>query len=97
MIWHSSHTPRMSPPLSSAMPKILKLRELIKKLKNHDSRFIFLSEKRGKGSERIIYHPDIGGSEASFPIKCHGRGTEIDKAYYPLIRSRFRLPRDFFK
>lgn len=42
------------------MPRPLKFREIVRRLKNYDSRFEFY-EHRGKGSERIIYHPDIAG------------------------------------
>jgi len=78
------------------MPKILNLRELFSRLKKHDPRFK-LKAREGKGSERIISHPNITGQKTSFPIKCHGKKTEVKKGYYPRIRSRFRLPRDFFK
>jgi len=32
---------------------------------------------RGKGSERMIYHPDVAGRSESYPIKCHGEGTAV--------------------
>lgn len=75
--------------------KIYKFRELVKKLKDHDKRFEVWNG-RGKGSERMIYHPDINGRAESFPIKCHGEGDEVKKCYYPHMRKRFNLPDDFF-
>jgi len=65
--------------------------ELIKILKKHDPRFEVL-KKRGKGSHRMLYHPDISGRAASFPLICHGDNPEINKdAINDLIR-RFNLP-----
>lgn len=40
-------------------------------LKEHDSRFEFFVD-RAKGSERMIYHPDVNGRPASHPVKYHG-------------------------
>ena len=73
------------------MPKPYKYRELRKTLLAYDSRFEFW-EHRGKGSERIIYHPDIDGRSESFPVKCHGEGTELRKGVIAAIIRRFRLP-----
>ena len=33
-------------------------------------------ENRGKGSHRMIYHPDIGGRAASMPIPFH-KGNDV--------------------
>lgn len=42
------------------MAKAYSFRELIRKLRKHDSRFeVYVN--RGKGSERMLYHPDING------------------------------------
>jgi predicted RNA binding protein YcfA (HicA-like mRNA interferase family) len=68
-----------------------KYREVVKILRKHDSRFEFW-EDRGKGSERIIYHPDINGRPASIPVKCHGEGTELRKGIISAIIRRFNLP-----
>ena len=73
------------------MPKPYKYRELVRKLKSHDPRFEF-HEERGKGSERIIYHPDIDGRAESIPVKCHGEGTELRKGVVSAIARRFKLP-----
>ena len=35
--------------------------------------------KRAKGSERMLYHPDIGGRPESYPLKCHGEGDDVRK------------------
>jgi len=75
------------------MPRPYKFRELIKVLKKHDPRFE-LWVNRGKGSERIIYHPNINGRAESFPVKCHGEGTELRKRVISAVVRRFKLPDD---
>jgi len=74
------------------MAKPYKYRELVKKLKKYDPRFEVYTN-RGKGSERMLYHPDVNGRPASFPIKCHGDNTEIRKGLVSAIIRRFDLPR----
>ncbi len=77
------------------MPKAHKYRNVIKKLKKYDSRFeIYIN--RAKGSERMIYHPDIKGNAKSFPITCHGNNTEIGKGMLKSIIRRFELPEKIF-
>jgi predicted RNA binding protein YcfA (HicA-like mRNA interferase family) len=73
------------------MPRTYKFRELVKALRSYDSRFM-VYENRGKGSERMIYHPDIDGRPESFPVKCHGEGTQIPKGIISGIIRRFKLP-----
>jgi hypothetical protein len=73
------------------MPRLYKYRELVKALRSHDPRFEFF-ENRGKGSERMIFHPDIDGRPESFPVKCHGEGTELRKGVISGIIRRFKLP-----
>lgn len=75
------------------MGKPRKYREVVKILRQYDPRFEFW-EDRGKGSERIIYHPDIDGRPASIPVKCHGEGTELRKGIISAILRRFNLPKD---
>ena len=70
-----------------------KFRELIKILRKHDPKFE-VYEDRGKGSHRMIYHPDILGKPVSFPIICHGEGSEIDKNIISDLIRAFRLPND---
>ena len=73
------------------MPKIYKYRELLARLKKHDKRFVEYLD-RGKGSERIIYHPDIKGRAESFPIKCHGEGKDVRPGVVSAIKRRFDIP-----
>lgn len=75
--------------------KPLKYREAIKKLQKHDKRFEIL-KNRGKGSEQMLYHPDVDGEAKSYPLKHHGDGTEIKKGHLSAIIRRFDLPKGFF-
>lgn len=77
------------------MPKAYKFRELVKLLHKHDPRFEIWAE-RGKGSERMIYHPDVAGRAESHPVKCHGKNQEIRRGALASIIRRFKLPRDIF-
>jgi hypothetical protein len=78
------------------MPTALKFREVIKILKEYDSAFE-VWENRGKGSERIIFHPNIQGQQKSIPVKCHGTGTELRQGVLSAIIRRFQLPKDIFR
>lgn len=74
------------------MAKTYSYDELIKALKNHDDKFEVI-KNRGKGSERMIYHPDVNGRPQSYPIKCHGNKTTIRKGHISAIIRRFSLPK----
>lgn len=71
--------------------KPYKFNKLIKALRKFDSRFV-VKTKKGKGSHRQLYHPDINGQAKSFPLVCHGEGDEINKKYIKGIIRRFNLP-----
>lgn len=75
------------------MARPYKFRELVKALRKYDPRFE-VWENRGKGSERIIYHPDVNGRPESHPVKHHGANTELRKGVISSIIRRFDLPRD---
>jgi 20S proteasome alpha/beta subunit len=77
------------------LPKPKRYSEVIRRLRKHDKQFA-VADRRGKGSERMIYHPDIGGSSASYPVTCHGMGTEIGVGMLKAIIRRFNLPDDIF-
>lgn len=77
------------------MPKPQKYREVIRRLRQHSDDFEILAN-RGKGSERMIYHPNINGRAESFPIKCHGENTEIRVGVLAALIRRFNLPEGFF-
>ena len=77
------------------MAKPKTFRDVVRILKKHDSRFEFFVD-RAKGSERMIYHPDVNGRPASHPVKYHGEGTELRKGVLSSLIRRFSLPRNIF-
>ena len=77
------------------MPKPKPYREVIRRLVDFDRRFV-VHQNRGKGSERMIFHPDIGGRSQCYPLKCHGGSTEIRKGTLSALIRRFELPADLF-
>lgn len=62
---------------------------------DYDNRFVVIPE-RGKGSERMLFHPDVNGSARSYPLPCHKDGAIVRRGHLPAIRRRFELPDDFF-
>jgi predicted RNA binding protein YcfA (HicA-like mRNA interferase family) len=77
------------------MPKAKSYKDVIKRLIEYDERFeIYI--RKGKGSHRTIYHPDVRGRAESYPLKYHGDKTEIASGHLTAIIRRFGLPRDFF-
>ncbi len=76
------------------MAKPKKPEEVLRMLAEHDSRFQVYS-RRGKGSHRMIEHPDIGGKRASIPLPFH-KGKDVSAGVLNSIIRRFGLPKDFF-
>ena len=76
------------------MPRPKKPQDVIRILRDHDSRFELWS-KRGKGSERIIHHPNVGGRPAIYPMTFH-KGQDVGKGMLKAIIRRFNLPNDLF-
>lgn len=64
-------------------------KDLLKFLKKHN---IIEIEKRGKGSERMLYNLK---TKESMPIKYHGKKTEYGKGFLSTVKRRFNLPDDF--
>ena len=79
------------------MPKRpLPLNKFLKKLKKFGVKP--MARNRGKGSEIILLKPETPGSKkgAQFPLKNHGKKTEI---YIPVINAvlrRFRIEPEKF-
>lgn len=76
------------------MPRPHKPDDVIRILREHDSRFVILVN-RGKGSHRMIFHPNIEGQKRSFPIPYH-RGKELQRGLLKALIRRFNLPNDLF-
>ncbi len=43
----------------------------------------------------MVYHPDIAGKAASFPVPYH-KGKDLQKGILKALIRRFDLPRDIF-
>jgi predicted RNA binding protein YcfA (HicA-like mRNA interferase family) len=67
---------------------------VLSRLRAHDPRFRTLTN-RAKGSERMIYHPDINGRPESYPMTFH-KGRDIGKGMLKAIIRRFNLPPRIF-
>ncbi|HXH93295.1 MAG TPA: type II toxin-antitoxin system HicA family toxin [Thermoanaerobaculia bacterium] len=76
------------------MPKLLRCREMLKRLRAHDKRFS-VSVERGKGSHRMVVLTTKDG-ESHYPFPCHNDGAEIDRRYLRDIINYFGLPPDIF-
>ena len=75
--------------------KSISFRQLRKILLEYDSRFEFYTNK-GKGSHRVIQHPDISGKRVPYPIPVHSEGADIKTPYLTKIKRDFNLPEDIF-
>jgi predicted RNA binding protein YcfA (HicA-like mRNA interferase family) len=76
------------------VPRPQKPQDVLRILHEHDGRFVFNS-KRGKGSERMIFHPNVNGRSECYPITFH-KGRDIGKGMLKAIIRRFQLPEDIF-
>ena len=76
------------------MPRPKKPQDVFRILHEYDSRFELWS-KRGKGSERVIKHPDIKGRSEIYPMTFH-KGQDVGKGMLKAIIRRFSLPQDIF-
>lgn len=76
------------------MPRPKKPQQVFRLLHEHDPRFD-LWTKRGKGSERMIHHPNIDGRSAIYPMTFH-KGQDVGKGMLKAIIRRFKLPGDIF-
>jgi predicted RNA binding protein YcfA (HicA-like mRNA interferase family) len=76
------------------VPRPKKPDDVVRILRAHDNRFVCYSN-RGKGSERMIYHPDIGGRSQCYPMTYH-KGRDVGKGMLKAIIRRFGLPANIF-
>lgn len=75
--------------------RAVEYRRLLKRLREFDSRFRVFA-RRGKGSHRMLYHPDVGGEARHYPLPYHGEKTPIFPGYQKDIIRIFGLPEGFF-
>jgi predicted RNA binding protein YcfA (HicA-like mRNA interferase family) len=66
----------------------------VRLLREHDKRFLVF-ENKGKGSHRMLFHPDIDGQPRSIPIPWH-KGHDVSLGVLRSIIRRFNLPRRIF-
>jgi hypothetical protein len=76
------------------MPKPLRCREMLKRLRAEDKRFSIAAE-RGKGSHRMVVLTTDSGKR-HYPFPCHNEGAEVGKHYLRDIINYFGLPADIF-
>jgi predicted RNA binding protein YcfA (HicA-like mRNA interferase family) len=76
------------------MPRPKKPDDVFRILREHDARFE-LHSKRGKGSERMIFHPSVNGRSAIYPMTFH-KGQDVGKGMLKAIIRRFSLPNRIF-
>jgi predicted RNA binding protein YcfA (HicA-like mRNA interferase family) len=76
------------------VPKPQKPQDVLRILHKHDPKFVLLA-KRGKGSEKMIYHPDVNGRSECYPLTFH-KGHDVGKGMLKAIIRRFNLPEDIF-
>jgi predicted RNA binding protein YcfA (HicA-like mRNA interferase family) len=76
------------------MPRPKKPQDVVRILREHDPRFQ-LHTKRGKGSEQVIYHPNINGRSEIYPMTFH-KGQDVGKGMLKAIIRRFSPPDRIF-
>lgn len=79
------------------MPKSLKLREFLARLKDYGV-IEHPKPARGKGSEVVIYRPNEPGSMKGpiFTLTNHGKGTPIGTGLLLACLRRFGIDKDDF-
>lgn len=74
--------------------KPLRYRELKKRL----SKFGVKESRKGKGSRRMLYHPNIDSNPAFIPIHPHSENHEFSRHIIRSLRDRFKINiKDFYK
>lgn len=70
-------------------------RHIVAKLREQDKRFE-IHTRRGKGSHRMIVHPDIDGGKRHYPLPYHGSKTPIAPGMQKDLIRIFQLPLNIF-
>lgn len=68
---------------------------VVAKLRAYDGRFE-IHTRRGKGSHRMIVHPDIDGNMRHYPLPYHGPKTPVAWGMLKDLIRIFQLPSDIF-
>lgn len=69
----------------------LRYREIIAYLKKFN-----IQEIPRKGAKRILYHPNIKGKPASYPMDVHSKHQQFSRPVIRAIRDRFNISIDDF-
>ena len=64
-------------------------------LRDHDRRFE-IHVRGGKGSHRMVFHPDVDGHKRHYPLPYHGAKTKIAPGMQKDLIRIFRLPPNLF-
>ena len=70
-------------------------RDVVAKLKRCDQRFE-VHIRRGRGSHRMLVHPDVEGVTRHYPIPYHGMKTPVAPGMQKDIIRVFQLPEGVF-
>lgn len=68
---------------------------VVGRLREHDKRFE-IHVQRGKGSHRMVCHPDVEGNKRQYPLPYHGSKTKIAPGMQKDLVRMFQLPEDLF-
>ena len=71
-------------------------RAIVATLKKYDRRFQ-IYKQRGKGSHRMVFHPNVEGHRRHYPLPYHGPKTRIGPGYQKDLIRIFELPSDIFQ
>ena len=74
----------------------LEYKEVVRRLREHDQRFT-VHKKRGKGSHRMVLHPDVDGKKRHCPLPYHGAKTPIAPGIQKDLCRLFELPESIFE
>lgn len=71
-------------------------RLIVDRLRKYDSRFK-IHTRRGKGSHRMVFHPDVEGNKRQYPLPYHHAKTPIAPGMQKDLIRVFQLPQDIFE
>lgn len=71
--------------------KPLPYREILSKLREFG-----VQEIKRKGVKRMLYHPDVNGRPASYPMDIHKESQVFSRPVVRAIRNRFNIPLEQF-
>ena len=76
--------------------KYQEYRLIVDRLRKYDSRFE-IHTRGGKGSHRMVFHPDVEGHKRQYPLPYHHAKTTIAPGMQKDLIRIFQLPADIFE